>query len=109
MAPSGGFFPVGTSGGSGVSWFSSRRTRIAVLGRNRCTPPDATLGFNCRSGVISSRIQNERPYVAATKSSCSIARIVRSEEHTSELQSRGHLVCRLLLEKKKKLVRHRRK
>src|SRR5437660_12040638 len=27
----------------------------------------------------------------------------RSEEHTSELQSRGHLVCRLLLEKKKKI------
>src|SRR5690625_5516070 len=27
--------------------------------------------------------------------------INRSEEHTSELQSRGHLVCRLLLEKKK--------
>src|SRR5215813_15134525 len=27
--------------------------------------------------------------------------IVRSEEHTSELQSRPHLVCRLLLEKKK--------
>src|SRR5690625_6656403 len=26
----------------------------------------------------------------------------RSEEHTSELQSRGHLVCRLLLEKKNK-------
>src|SRR5439155_8597202 len=26
----------------------------------------------------------------------------RSEEHTSELQSRGHLVCRLLLEKKKR-------
>src|SRR5690625_6343580 len=33
----------------------------------------------------------------------------RSEEHTSELQSRGHLVCRLLLEKKKrkKATRHR--
>src|SRR5205809_4223759 len=29
------------------------------------------------------------------------ARRVRSEEHTSELQSRLHLVCRLLLEKKK--------
>src|SRR5690625_6227972 len=27
--------------------------------------------------------------------------VQRSEEHTSELQSRGHLVCRLLLEKKK--------
>src|SRR5256884_6083276 len=31
-----------------------------------------------------------------------IARLARSEEHTSELQSRLHLVCRLLLEKKKK-------
>src|SRR5256884_6599114 len=30
---------------------------------------------------------------------------VRSEEHTSELQSRLHLVCRLLLEKKKRLTR----
>src|SRR2546422_7007745 len=29
---------------------------------------------------------------------------LRSEEHTSELQSRLHLVCRLLLEKKKKLA-----
>src|SRR2546428_8659699 len=29
---------------------------------------------------------------------------VRSEEHTSELQSRSDLVCRLLLEKKKKLI-----
>src|SRR5258708_26023201 len=29
-------------------------------------------------------------------------RIIRSEEHTSELQSPDHLVCRLLLEKKKK-------
>src|SRR5256884_7142678 len=31
---------------------------------------------------------------------------VRSEEHTSELQSRLHLVCRLLLEKKKKRLFH---
>src|SRR3989442_11746719 len=30
----------------------------------------------------------------------------RSEEHTSELQSRPHLVCRLLLEKKKKELNH---
>src|SRR5690625_6093587 len=30
-----------------------------------------------------------------------VAKQIRSEEHTSELQSRGHLVCRLLLEKKK--------
>src|SRR5690625_7077016 len=32
---------------------------------------------------------------------CSTSCMSRSEEHTSELQSRGHLVCRLLLEKKK--------
>src|SRR3712207_7651962 len=31
--------------------------------------------------------------------------IGRSEEHTSELQSRQYLVCRLLLEKKKKIIR----
>src|SRR6267143_5535156 len=33
----------------------------------------------------------------------------RSEEHTSELQSQFHLVCRLLLEKKKKMERGREK
>src|SRR5689334_23987707 len=33
-------------------------------------------------------------------------RLTRSEEHTSELQSQFHLVCRLLLEKKKKQRKH---
>src|SRR2546430_13714510 len=32
--------------------------------------------------------------------------VMRSEEHTSELQSQSNLVCRLLLEKKKKTHRH---
>src|SRR5690554_7959661 len=36
-----------------------------------------------------------------------MARLLRSEEHTSELQSRPHLVCRLLLEKKKARVTQR--
>src|SRR5437870_8316892 len=35
--------------------------------------------------------------------------LMRSEEHTSELQSRGHLVCRLLLEKKKRRRSHGRR
>src|SRR3989442_7753931 len=35
-----------------------------------------------------------------------ISQFERSEEHTSELQSRPHLVCRLLLEKKKKNKKH---
>src|SRR5207253_9048001 len=33
-----------------------------------------------------------------------ISKTGRSEEHTSELQSRGHLVCRLLLEKKNQIL-----
>src|SRR5437870_8160955 len=39
--------------------------------------------------------------VAAYPAEGHTATRARSEEHTSELQSRGHLVCRLLLEKKK--------
>src|SRR2546422_3264969 len=35
-----------------------------------------------------------------------VPEIMRSEEHTSELQSRLHLVCRLLLEKKKRTKYH---
>src|SRR3989442_9839957 len=38
----------------------------------------------------------------AVKTTRNVCVWVRSEEHTSELQSRPHLVCRLLLEKKKK-------
>src|SRR2546429_4440863 len=35
-----------------------------------------------------------------------VVAVPRSEEHTSELQSRLHLVCRLLLEKKKKIKKY---
>src|SRR3712207_7732681 len=50
--------------------------------------------------------------VASTRRVCSerlmfitaSAGLMRSEEHTSELQSRQYLVCRLLLEKKKKMI-----
>ena len=43
----------------------------------------------------------KRRYESADK------KVIRSEEHTSELQSRGHLVCRLLLEKKKRLTKQK--
>src|SRR3712207_7289307 len=42
----------------------------------------------------------------ATRLSCTQECGQRSEEHTSELQSRQYLVCRLLLEKKKKTPHH---
>src|SRR5947209_12338386 len=44
-------------------------------------------------------------YLANLERCCSVPRHARSEEHTSELQSRQYLVCRLLLEKKKNTPR----
>src|SRR3989442_7506837 len=54
----------------------------SVLGKEREVSPDVPY-------QLSGRVKLRRKY--------------RSEEHTSELQSRPHLVCRLLLEKKKRL------
>src|SRR5690625_6217542 len=51
------------------------------------------LGVSVRTDA---QIQDAPPLSAASSQD-------RSEEHTSELQSRGHLVCRLLLEKKKQI------
>src|SRR2546429_4847848 len=59
--------------------------------------------------VSSMRMPTESPYSVRPPSSRDMrqalrrvdAELPRSEEHTSELQSRLHLVCRLLLEKKK--------
>src|SRR5206468_12659890 len=55
------------------------------------------------AGVDEEALENVRvaPQVRASHSA---AIIERSEEHTSELQSRSDLVCRLLLEKKKKNI-----
>src|SRR3989442_6870817 len=56
------------------------------------------------------RLRTRRPVaISSTSASATsnatsevaLALVLRSEEHTSELQSRPHLVCRLLLEKKK--------
>src|SRR2546428_13750481 len=44
----------------------------------------------------------QRPHPAPCRPGCTTRSTRRSEEHTSELQSRSDLVCRLLLEKKKK-------
>src|SRR3712207_8186074 len=60
-----------------------------------------------RSQRTTSWSRSARDVVAAASrrsrlSSSAVRRYSRSEEHTSELQSRQYLVCRLLLEKKKK-------
>src|SRR2546429_4502994 len=53
-----------------------------------------------RQHVFSPPLWIKQEYLALD-TDCDTATTVRSEEHTSELQSRLHLVCRLLLEKKK--------
>src|SRR5438045_6062877 len=63
----------------------------------RVTAPNGT-DFTCN---IPQNAHMHRNTGEATREKVRILRNVRSEEHTSELQSLRHLVCRLLLEKKK--------
>src|SRR2546429_6795606 len=58
--------------------------------------------FKCRVSASSSSSQISPSCATHPTASPGLDRKMRSEEHTSELQSRLHLVCRLLLEKKKK-------
>src|SRR5690625_2289465 len=51
--------------------------------------------------ALKDRLTKEEGYSSINKEYEQLVNKTRSEEHTSELQSRGHLVCRLLLEKKK--------
>src|SRR5437660_7276388 len=64
--------------------FRSSKTNL-LLSQKRAT---AVMAYLVKKGIAESRL--------------TAIGLGRSEEHTSELQSRGHLVCRLLLEKKKK-------
>src|SRR5258708_10544309 len=59
-----------------------------TLFRSPPAPPGQLADFACGAAVDPARIRELQAWV-------------RSEEHTSELQSPDHLVCRLLLEKKK--------
>src|SRR3712207_7961579 len=71
----------------------------------RSQPFAAVRRFEIRKG---SSVQYEDPLSVSVKLLYMIGHSERSEEHTSELQSRQYLVCRLLLEKKK-TSRHRRR
>src|SRR2546422_4932058 len=62
--------------------------------------PYTTLFRSIRSTRVSRNPLEE--WLVATRDPRGTGKRLRSEEHTSELQSRLHLVCRLLLEKKKK-------
>src|SRR2546429_2473170 len=69
-------------------------------------PPRSTLFpyttlFRSRSHLKPASPNHKSSSIPASASARASHKITRSEEHTSELQSRLHLVCRLLLEKKK--------
>src|SRR2546427_3428060 len=65
----------------------------------RSAPRRTAYGFLRRAGDRTERVHLAMP-VPGVVSRPTRARLGRSEEHTSELQSQSNLVCRLLLEKK---------
>src|SRR2546422_4281094 len=76
------------SGDENVSPVRARRTSAIACGKS--------------ANSVNAECPRSKAGRTPTASSPRPSTIVRSEEHTSELQSRLHLVCRLLLEKKKK-------
>src|SRR5688572_31740754 len=70
------------------------------LGAERTCRRSDRKNSQCQTGVTHRKSRMAAGIAAAAPRS-----IIRSEEHTSELQSQSNLVCRLLLEKKKKKKR----
>src|SRR2546422_8280211 len=86
--------------------FRSEDPALAAPGRPGLEPEGIRSRLGLGEGVGAEQVGGEAGEIAAPQI---VARpLERSEEHTSELQSRLHLVCRLLLEKKKKKDRHKR-
>src|SRR2546429_5313072 len=101
-----------------IFFFSSRRrhTRCSRDWSSDVCSSDLDLAMTAKlqMGVLEDTVDVQAEYrgqpyamktMPSTETTAEPKRIrIRSEEHTSELQSRLHLVCRLLLEKKKKLI-----
>src|SRR5687768_17678469 len=81
--------------------FRSADIRRRAGPANRCCALAAGRFMRRSDGATPTRRRCAPPDVPGIQSPFAFARAARSEEHTSELQSRLHLVCRLLLEKKK--------
>src|SRR3712207_7782807 len=68
--------------------------------------PYTTLFRSAPSATNGARNRQRRVTATTSEVDSRTERARRSEEHTSELQSRQYLVCRLLLEKKKNILFH---
>src|SRR5690625_5686544 len=93
-----------SSGGSEEIIFektSRLKSRVSV---RSLTEPGATRAICCKRYGNLAVAEPMRSCYCRQLTCTSVHHVTRSEEHTSELQSRGHLVCRLLLEKKKKNI-----
>src|SRR5206468_6279731 len=84
-------------GGSGGGDSSDRRCR---RGKNACAAPVAALSVLGVPPAVHPAVLQQHAGVFGTRGQGGGSDPRRSEEHTSELQSRSDLVCRLLLEKK---------
>src|SRR3712207_5971863 len=75
--------------------------------RGAVVPPDERRQPEVQDarGDLADHVHGERVAASTNDAVAEEERAVRSEEHTSELQSRQYLVCRLLLEKKKKKIK----
>src|SRR3712207_7153997 len=81
----------------------SRPPYATSLGRGASCPATFPAGGGSkRTAFGCSTVQRPVSSTLRTPAWAKVVRTSRSEEHTSELQSRQYLVCRLLLEKKKK-------
>src|SRR5437764_9956665 len=78
-------------------------TLFRSIGRLECAPNQPKIAIGSRYQVIGGKHAHHGIRVERLQNTCR-----RSEEHTSELQSPMYLVCRLLLEKKKKNTKKRR-
>src|SRR2546430_8978020 len=80
----------------------SRLFRLVSGGEKPAMPMDGTKLSGEQISAIKSWIEQGAPWDNAGAAPSAQAPVtIRSEEHTSELQSQSNLVCRLLLEKKK--------
>src|SRR5438034_4519907 len=77
--------------------------RVAVIGLALPATPETTSPRNVRGLAFGNGAQAVRRVLPQARAAADyVIVLARSEEHTSELQSHSDLVCRLLLEKKKK-------